>query len=96
MEMETFKWYRLNWLPKCKFDELTLDVTGNGTVIMLRKKILQIANQAQIDSFLILSQKPETLLKQSFRAVITYFPKMRNLNLTQMHLYGIPKHLLVP
>ncbi|VDM92389.1 unnamed protein product [Litomosoides sigmodontis] len=96
MEMETFKWHRLSWLPKCKFDELTLDVTGNGTVIILRKKILQIANQAQIDSFLILSQKPETLLKQSFRALITYFPGLRNLNLTQMHLYGIPAHLLVP
>ncbi|CAG9540544.1 unnamed protein product [Cercopithifilaria johnstoni] len=96
MEMQTFTWYRLNWLPKCKFDELTLDVTSNGTVVMLRKKMLHMVNQAQIDSFLLISRNPETLLKQSFCALITYFPTWRNLNWKQMHSFGIPAHLLVP
>ncbi|VDK67173.1 unnamed protein product [Onchocerca ochengi] len=94
LEMQTFTWYRLNWLPKCKFDELTLDVTCHGTVVMLQKKIL--ANQTQIDSFLLLYRNPETLLKQSFRALITYFPTWRNLNWEQMNSLGIPTHLLVP
>ncbi|VDO26057.1 unnamed protein product [Onchocerca flexuosa] len=94
LEMQTFTWYRLNWLPKCKFDELTLDTTCQGTVVMLQKKIL--ANQTQIDSFLLLSRNPETLLKQSFRALITYFPSWRNLNWEEMNSLGIPPHLLVP
>lgn len=94
--MQTFTWYRLNWLPKCKFDELTLDVSCNGTVVMLRKKMLQMVNYAQIDSFLLLSRNPETLLKQSFRALITYFPTWRNLNREQMQSFGIPSHLLIP
>ncbi|EJW87376.1 hypothetical protein WUBG_01713 [Wuchereria bancrofti] len=96
VEMQTFTWYNLDWLPGCKFDELTLDVACNGTVVMLRKKMLQMANQAQIDSFLLLSRNPETLLKQSFRALITYFPTWRSLNWGKLHSFGIPTHLLIP
>ncbi|KAK6101323.1 hypothetical protein QQG55_4135 [Brugia pahangi] len=96
VEMQTFMWYRLDWLPGCKFDELTLDITRNGTVVMLRKKMLQMANQTQVDSFLLFSRNPEPLLKQSFRALITYFPTWRSLNWEQLHFFGIPTHLLIP
>ncbi|VDO44278.1 unnamed protein product, partial [Brugia timori] len=71
VEMQTFMWYRLDWLPGCKFDELTLDITRNGTVVMLRKKMLQMANQTQVDSFLLFSRNPEPLLKQSFHDMAT-------------------------
>ncbi|VDN33329.1 unnamed protein product [Gongylonema pulchrum] len=96
MDMRTLTWYRLDWLPKCTFEELTLDVSGCGTVVMLRKNILPAPNQAQIGSFLLLPRNPETLLLRSFRALIMHFPAVRKFDHEKILQCGIPDHLLLP
>ncbi|VDM36910.1 unnamed protein product [Toxocara canis] len=51
LNMNTLKWKKLGWCFEAEFDQLTLDVTPQGTVVLLKKLFSKRYTQAFVDSF---------------------------------------------
>ncbi|VDK18655.1 unnamed protein product [Anisakis simplex] len=74
-----------------EFDQLTLDVTPHGTVVLLKKLFSDQYTEAFVDSFYFIKiRNPRSLLMQCFLAIIKYFPKIRNAPLSITRQLGIP------
>uniref|UniRef100_A0A0M3HGL3 FBA_1 domain-containing protein n=1 Tax=Ascaris lumbricoides TaxID=6252 RepID=A0A0M3HGL3_ASCLU len=51
LNMDTLSWKKLNWSIEADFDQLTLDVTPQGTVVLLKKLFFDRCTRAIVDSF---------------------------------------------